>query len=80
MTREEAMAALDEIRNKTGYGCGLTTEMTDLYWPIKMKKNPNRVFYRVTYIIFPNEYHEDARTPEQAITAALNHVRKELGE
>jgi len=78
MTRDEAMAALDEIRNKTGYAADLTTEITDFYWPLKMKENPNKVFHRVTYTIYPNEYRQDAATPGAAISAALDHVRKEL--
>jgi hypothetical protein len=77
MTRDEAMAALDEIRDKTGYAADLTTEITDFYWPLKLKKNPNKVFYRVTYIIYPRKYRQDAATPGDAIAAALDHVRKE---
>lgn len=74
------MAALDEIRDKAGYVADLTTEITDLYWPLKMKENPNKVFYRVTYIIYPNEYRQDAATPGEAIKASLDHVRKETTE
>ena len=80
MTRDEAMAALDEIRKKTGYAADLTTEITDYYWPIKRKDNPNRIFYRVTYIIYPNQYHIDASTPGDAIREALYHVRKETAK
>lgn len=78
MTHAEAMSALDEIREKTGYAADLTTEITDFYWPIKMKENPNKVFHRVTYIIYPKEYREYASTPGDAIQAALDHVRKEI--
>ena len=74
------MAAIDEIRNKTGYAADLTTEITDYYWLLKMKENPNKVFYRVPYIIYPNEYRQEAATPDQAIRAALDHVRKETIE
>lgn len=75
MTHDEAKAALAEIYQITGYGASLTLETPDLYIPTKSRKIRYYRYWRVTYIIDNNEYHEDASTPEQAITAALNHVR-----